>query len=59
MPNHKPDTVELRLRTLPKTIHRALKQIALDTDTSLEKLCVRALTEFVEAPAKNRKEGKR
>jgi predicted HicB family RNase H-like nuclease len=46
------DTTELRIRTLPRQVHRALKQIALDEDISLEKLTVRALTEFAERETK-------
>lgn len=55
MPN---DTTDIRIRKLPKTVHRAIKQIALDNDTSAEQIYIQALTEFVASRANGAKGGR-
>ncbi len=55
----KTDTTELRIRNVPKTLHKRLREIALETDTSLNTLVIEALQEYRMTHPKTQKGGGR
>jgi hypothetical protein len=50
------DTAEVRIRTLPEDVKEIYRDISYRTRTSMEKLYVRALTEFAERESRKEDE---